>query len=58
MVLKLYQGETCVRTIYNVFQVKQIDPGTLIVKNKGDGGIFTIAFKLNKDYYSFIIMVD
>jgi len=32
MVLKLYRGETCLRTIYNVVKISSEEYGALIVK--------------------------
>jgi len=58
MVLKLYRGETCLRTIYNVIKVTQNELGTLHVKNKQDRVLVTNTWRFNKDYHRYIIDVD
>jgi len=58
MVLKLYSGETWLRTIYNIVKMSQIDPGILIVKNKVEGALITKHYHFNKDYNRFNISVD
>jgi len=58
MVLKLYRGNTCIRTIYNVHKITQGDLGTLIVVNMVNHELFTTTWKFNKHYHRFIITVD
>jgi len=58
MVLKLYRGETCLRTIYNVVKISSEEYGALIVKQKTNEMFFTNCYKFNKDYHRFIISVD
>jgi len=58
MVLKLYSGQTYLRTIYNVLWITQNDPGCLIVRNKLDGKIQYTCYLFNKDYNRFTIEID
>ena len=58
MVLKLYRGETCLRTIYNVVKITSEEYGALIVTNKFIHTLQIQTFKFNKDYRRFIIEVD
>jgi len=58
MVLKLYSGETFLRTIYNVIKVSSECNGVLIVGNKLDGVLQTKSYFFNKDYNRFNIEVD
>jgi len=58
MVLKLYRGETCLRTIYNVIKVQSEEHGVVNVINKGNQGLQTKCYSFNKDFHRFIITVD
>ena len=58
MVLKLYRGETCLRTFYNVLKVSCEEHGVLIVTNKMNRVLYTKEYHFNKDYHRFIISVD
>jgi len=58
MVLKLYRGNTCLRTIYNVVKISSECNGVLIVTNKTNHDLQTKEYHFNKDYHRFIISVD
>ena len=58
MVLKLYSGETVLRTVYNVHKISSEVHGALIVTNKVDGVIQMKAYHFNKEYNRFIVEVD
>jgi len=58
MVLTLYRGTTCLRTIYNVLKVNQDDISKLIVCNKQDQVIQYKTYHFKTDYERFIISVD
>ena len=56
--LKLYRGETCLTTIYNVVKITSEEYGALIVTNKFLHALQTKTYRFNKDYHRFIISVD
>ena len=58
MVLKLYRGETVIRTLYNVTKIYSEEHGTLIVTNKIDRDLHTREYLFNKHFHRFIIEVD
>jgi len=58
VVLKLYRGETCIRTIYNVHKISSEEYGALTVKQKSNEVFFTNSYKFNKDYHRFIVELD
>jgi len=58
MVLVLYRGTTCLRTIYNVLKVNQDSISCIIVKNLQDKQINYKTYHFMKDYERFIISVD
>jgi len=58
MVLKLYRGETNLRTIYNVTKIVSEEHGFLLVTNKHNHELQTRPFQFNKDFHRFIISVD
>ena len=58
MVLKLYRGITCLRTIYNVHKISGEEYGALTVKQKTNDVFFTNSYKFNKDFHRFIVEVD
>ena len=58
MVLKLYSGETCLRTVYNLHKIYSEEHGGLIVTNKLDGVIQMKTYHFNKDYNRFIVELD
>jgi len=60
MVLQLWRGTTCLRTIYNVLKVNQDDVSHILVKNINtlDHEVTYKTYHFKKDYERFIISVD
>lgn len=58
MILRLYRGERCLRTIYNVHKITQGDPGALIVVNKVLHTMATTKWYFEKHYHRFVVTVD
>jgi len=58
MVLKLYRGETYLRSVYNVHKISSEEHGVLIVTNKLDGEIQFKEYQFNKHFNRFIIELD
>jgi len=55
MVLRLYSGSTCLRTIGNVMKVNQDERDRIIVTNRVDRHINFKTYYFNKDYDRFLI---
>jgi len=58
MVLKLYRGETVLRTLYNVTKISSEVHGVLIVTNKIDHDLHTREYSFNKHFHRFIVELD
>lgn len=58
MVLKLWRGSTCLRTIYNVVKVNQDEAGIITVTNKVDSHLNFKAYRFPKEYERFEVAVD
>jgi len=58
MVLTLYRGTTCLRTIYHVLKVNQDEQECITVTNKVDRHINFKVYHFKKDYERFVVSVD
>jgi len=58
MVLMLYRGKTCLRTIYNVVKVNQDEQDCITVTNKVDRHLNFNMYRFKKDYERFQVSED
>lgn len=58
MVLKMYRGEHCITTVYNVLRVNQDDVSHIVVKNVHAHEIIVKKYYWKKDYDRFELVVD